>query len=79
MKRKSMDKDTIQYKKVSPVHQLGLDTGNQLTTVSRRDFMKTGSLASLGLVIGINLVNSTLVNASTESPDAAGKDFEPNV
>ncbi|MEQ8425801.1 MAG: molybdopterin-dependent oxidoreductase [Cyclobacteriaceae bacterium] len=42
--------------------------------VSRRDFLKMSSLASAGLVIGINLINSTLAKGA----DLVEDNFEPN-
>ena len=59
-----------------PLRELGLDV-RYSTELNRRDFLKLSSFASAGLVIGINLADSAIANASGVSTlnDAAGKVF----
>jgi isoquinoline 1-oxidoreductase subunit beta len=59
----------------SQLDNLGIDTGEKNDSINRRDFLKISSLASAGLVLSINFIDSKIVKASIDTPAS----FEPNV
>ena len=46
-----------------------------MAPLNRRDFLKTGTLASAGLMLGINFTNAKVINATSPPPTS----FTPNV
>lgn len=61
------------FSKADAAKNLGIEIGDVKSSVSRRDFMKMSSLASVGLLIGLNLSDQ---KAKAAKPSAS---FEPNV
>jgi isoquinoline 1-oxidoreductase subunit beta len=59
----------------SQLENLGIDTGKKNDSLNRRDFLKMSSLASAGLILSINFIDSKIAKASIDAPAS----FEPNV
>jgi isoquinoline 1-oxidoreductase subunit beta len=62
-------------KQSSNIQKLGIDIGEKSTEINRRDFLKLSSLASAGLMLSINFLDSKIAKASPDAPAT----FEPNV
>ena len=62
-------------KQSSHIQKLGIDIGEKTTELNRRDFLKLSSLASAGLMLSINFLDSKIAKASPDAPAS----FEPNV
>jgi isoquinoline 1-oxidoreductase subunit beta len=62
-------------KQSSNIQKLGIDIGEKTNEINRRDFLKLSGLASAGLMLSINFLDSKIAKASPDAPAT----FEPNV